>query len=134
MKNEIDDFIAGLERMMKDVDQESRNVLAKVSPMAVNNLRSSIQAAATRGFSTGELAGSISSTIPRTNDIGSFIAVRPTGVNSHGVRNGEVLGYLEYGVRSHGQEPRPVLQKSLNQSEKALYEECEKMLEKLSDF
>ena len=132
--NEIDDFIKGLERMMKDVDEESRKVLKKVSPTAVSNLRSNVQAAANRGYSTGDLAGSISSTTPRTNDIGSFVAVRPTGTNRHGVRNGEVLGYLEHGVPSRGIEPRPVLERSLKQSEKALYDECEKMLQKLADF
>ena len=133
-KNEIDDFIAGLEAMMEDVDEESRKVLAKVSPIAVENLKRNVQANANRGYSTGDLAGSISSTTPRTNDIGSFIAVRPTGTNRHGVRNGEVLGYMEHGVPSRNIEPRPVLQQSLKQSEQALFDECEKMLEKLSQF
>lgn len=134
MKNEIDDFIAGLERMMKDVDEESRKVLKKVSPVAVSNLKSNVTASANRGYATGDLAGSISSTEPRTNDIGSFIAVRPTGTNRHGVRNGEVLGYLEYGVPSRGIEPRPVLERSAKQSAQVLYNECDKMLQKLTDF
>jgi HK97 gp10 family phage protein len=134
MKDEIDEFIAGLEKMGKDVDEEAKKVLNIVSPIAIRNLQSNIEGAANRGYSTGDLAKSIIATTPRANDRGVFSAVRPTGVNRHGVRNGEVLGYLEHGVASHGQEAHPVLQKSASQSEKVLIEEMDKALERLSEF
>ena len=132
--DDLDEFIAGLEKAGRSVSEEANKILDKVSPIAVQTLKSEIEQASNRGYSTGDLKNSIQATKAKENRLGNFTAVRPTGTNKRGVRNGEVLGYLEHGVKSHGQEARPVLQKSARKSEKVLFEECEKMLERLTDF
>lgn len=77
------------------------------SPVLVNAMKSSISGA-TSGRATGELVGSIEATSARQNEMGVFSAVRPTGTDRKGVRNGAKLAYLEYGVASNNQPPRPV--------------------------
>ena len=40
----------------------------------------------------------------------------------------EKMGYLEYGVRSHGQEPRPVRAAAVAQSENAVMQVMEEVI------
>lgn len=42
--------------------------------------------------------------------------------------NAEKMGYLEYGVRSHGQEPRPVRAAAVAQSENAVMQVMEEVI------
>lgn len=101
-----------LEKMLKKLEQPEKMAIKAVdaaSPVLVKAMQSSIEAATgSSGRSRGTLAGSISATSARQNEMGVFSAVRPTGTDSKGVRNGAKLAYLEYGVKSHNQPPRPV--------------------------
>lgn len=100
------------------------------APVIERNMKAEIASVANRvdgkgrPYSTGELAASVSATDARENAYGVFSAVRPTGTDSKGMRNAEKFAYLEYGVASHGQEPRPVRQKVVRKSE----DECLKIM------
>lgn len=99
-----------LEKLMNKLAQPEKMAIKAVdaaSPVLVNAMKNSI-AGATSGSATGTLVGSIEATSARQNEMGVFSAVRPTGTDSKGVRNGAKLAYLEYGVASHNQPPRPV--------------------------
>lgn len=98
-----------LERMLRKLSEPEKIAIKAVdaaSPILVSALKSAI-ASKTKG-GTGDLAGSISATSARQNYLGVFSAVRPTGNDRKGVSNASKLAYLEYGVRSHNQPPRPV--------------------------
>ena len=92
-------------------------------PVIEKNMKARIKSVANRvdgkgrPYSTGELAASVSATDARENAYGVFSAVRPIGEDAKGMRNVEKMAYLEYGVASHGQEPRPIRQKVINESE-----------------
>ena len=99
-----------LEKMLKKLEKPEKIAIKAVdaaSPVLVRAMKNAIDSA-TSGDATGSLAGSISATSARQNELGVFSAVRPTGTDRKGVRNGAKLAYLEYGVRSHNQAPRPV--------------------------
>ena len=85
----------------------AKKAVDKASPILEGSLKGKVSGAASRGYATGELAGSISATKAKVNDRGVFAAVRPTGHDRKGVRNAEKLAYLEYGT-SRGQAPHPV--------------------------
>ena len=55
-------------------------------------LKSEIEKAANKGYATGALKNSIKATKATVNKQGCFAAVRPTGVDEKGVRNGEKFG------------------------------------------
>lgn len=50
------------------------------------------------------------------------------GTDKNGFRNAEKMGYLEYGVRSHGQEPRPVRAAAVAQSKNAVMQVMEEVI------
>ena len=79
-------------------------------------------------YSTGELEASIVATNARDNSLGVFAVVKPNGTDKNGLRNAEKMGYLEYGVRSHGQEPRPVRAAAVAQSENAVMQVMEEVI------
>lgn len=85
----------------------AKKAVDKAAPILEGSLKGKVTGAASRGYATGELARSISSTKAKVNDRGVFAAVRPTGHDRKGVRNGEKMAYLEYGT-SRGQAPHPV--------------------------
>ena len=101
-----------LEKLIRKLEQPEKMAIKAVdaaSPVLVNAMKSAISSATgSSGRSKGTLAGSISATSARQNEMGVFSAVRPTGEDEKGVRNGAKLAYLEYGVKSHNQPPRPV--------------------------
>lgn len=99
-----------LEKLIAKLTQPEKIAIKAVdaaSPVLVNAMKSSISGA-TSGRAHGDLVGSIEATSARQNEMGVFSAVRPTGTDGKGVRNGAKLAYLEYGVASHNQPPRPV--------------------------
>ncbi len=85
----------------------AKKAVDRAAPVLEDSLKGKISGAASRGYATGELAGSISATKAKVNDRGVFAAVRPTGHDRKGVRNAEKMAYLEYGT-SRGQAPHPV--------------------------
>ena len=106
----------------------------KAAPIVEKNLKTQIRSAANRRdkygkpYSTGELEASIAATNARDNSLGVFAVVKPNGTDKNGLRNAEKMGYLEYGVRSHGQEPRPVRAAAVAQSENAVMQIMEEVI------
>ncbi len=99
-----------LEKMLKKLQEPEKMAIKAVdaaSPILARSLKSAVEAV-TSEDATGQLAGSIEATSARQNTFGVFSAVRPTGKDSKGVSNASKLAYLEYGVKSHNQEPKPV--------------------------
>jgi len=78
----------------------------------------------------GELAESIEATDAKMNEYGCFAAVRPTGIDEKGVRNGEKMAYMEYGTSK--QYPKPVLRKAIKKSEKACLEAMQKKYDEVT--
>ena len=100
----------GLEELFKKgvkANDIAKKAVDKASPVLEGSLKGKVAGAADRGYATGELVGSISSTKAKVNDLGVFAAVRPTGHDRKGVRNAQKLAYLEYGT-SRGISPHPV--------------------------
>ena len=106
-----------LERMLNELAEPEKMAMRAVNkavPIVENSLKARIQEAANRTdakgrpYSTGELAGSIAGTSVKENDLGVYSVVKANGTDSKGWRNAEKMAYLEYGVRSHDQEPHPV--------------------------
>lgn len=106
----------------------------KAAPIVEKNLKTQIRSAANRRdkygkpYSTGELEASIAATNARDNSLGVFAVVKPNETDKNGLRNAEKMGYLEYGVRSHGQEPRPVRAAAVAQSENAVMQVMEEVI------
>lgn len=128
----------GLDKMLGKLAHPEAMAIRAVDaavPVIEKNLKAGIASAANRvdgrgrPYSTGELAASVEATDARENAYGVFSAVRPTGVDSKGMRNAEKMAYLEYGVASHGQAPRPVRQKVIQESEA----ECVKIMQDVID-
>ena len=106
-----------LERMLNKLAEPEKMAIKAVNegtPLVENSLKTRVREAANRTnakgrpYSTGELAESIAGTSAKENDLGVYSVVKANGTDSKGLRNAEKMAYLEYGVRSHGQEPHPV--------------------------
>lgn len=100
----------GLEELFKKgakANDIAKKAVDKAAPVLEGSLKGKVAGAASKGYATGALAGSISSTKAKVNDLGVFAAVRPTGHDRKGVRNAQKLAYLEYGT-SRGMAPYPV--------------------------
>ena len=93
----------------------------KAAPIVEKNLKTQIRSAANRRdkygkpYSTGELEASIAATNARDNSLGVFAVVKPNGTDKNG-------------VRSHGQEPRPVRAAAVAQSENAVMQVMEEVI------
>lgn len=111
----LDDLINGLSELAGDINEVAKDCIDLATPTLEEVLRNNVKAAANRGYSTGELARSISATKAKTNAYGNFAAVRPVGTDGKGVRNGEKLAYLEYGTSK--QVAHPVMAKSIAEAE-----------------
>lgn len=99
-----------------DAERIACEVIDAAAPTLEKTLKNEIESVTTQEYSTGDLAKSIKATEAKVNGYGCFAAVKPTGTDSKGVRNGEKMAYMEYGTSK--QEPKPVLRKVINKSEK----------------
>ena len=118
-----------LEKILRKLSEPEKMAIKAVdaaSPVLVSALKSAIDST-THG--TGELSASIEATNAMQNELGVFSAVRPTGTDSKGVRNGAKLAYLEYGVKSHHQPPRPVREAAVAAAEGACMSIIEGVIE-----
>lgn len=128
----FDDLESMLSKLMEPTKMAVKAVDA-AAPVLEESLRSEIRKAANRTdekgypYSTGELAASIHRTEAKENHLGVFSVVKADGTDSKGLRNVEKLAYLEYGVASRGQVPRPVRQKAVNSAE----EECIRIMQEV---
>lgn len=111
----FDDLEKELDKVA-DADMIACKAIDAATPTLEKTLKNEIKSVTTQEYSTGDLAKSIKATEAKVNGYGCFAAVKPTGTDSKGVRNGEKMAYMEYGTSK--QEPKPVLRKAINKSEK----------------
>lgn len=111
----FDDLEKELDKVA-DADMIACKAIDAATPTLEKTLKNEIESVTTQEYSTGDLAKSIKATEAKVNGYGCFAAVKPTGTDSKGVRNGEKMAYMEYGTSK--QEPKPVLRKAINKSEK----------------
>ena len=83
----MDDLLQTLENAA-DVDSISEEMLTEGAQVLQKNIREEITSAADRGYATGELASSVIPDTPEKNAFGHYVSVRPVGIDSKGVRNG----------------------------------------------
>lgn len=120
-----------LDKVMKKLAEPEKMAIKavdKASPILVKALSSAISSAADRGYATGELAASVEATKAEENSLGVFAVAKPEGLNRRGLRNVEEMAYLEYGVRSRGQAPRPVRDQAASSAESACISAMEKVI------
>ena len=113
-----------------DAERIACEAIDAASPVVEKTLKNEIKNVVTEEYSTGELAESIEATDAEMNGYGCFAAVRPTGVDEKGVRNGEKMAYMEYGTSR--QYPKPVLRKAIKKSEKACLEAMQKKYDEVT--
>lgn len=113
-----------------DAERIACEAIDAASPVLEKTLKNEIENVVTEEYSTGELAKSIKATDAKVNGYGCFAAVKPTGTDSKGVRNGEKMAYMEYGTSK--QTPKPVLRKAIGKSEKACLEAMQKKYDEVT--
>lgn len=109
-----------------DPDDIAAKVVDTASPILVETVKEMIKTT-TSSDSSGDLADSIQATGAKINGYGCFAAVRPTGRDRKGVRNGEKMAYREYGTSK--QPAKPILKKTVRKSEKKCLEIMQKTFE-----
>lgn len=109
-----------------DPDDIAAKVVDTASPILVETVKEMIKTT-TFSDSSGDLADSIQATGAKINGYGCFAAVRPTGRDRKGVRNGEKMAYREYGTSK--QTAKPILKKAVRKSEKKCLEIMQKTFE-----
>ena len=109
-----------------DPDDIAAKVVDTASPILVETVKEMIKTT-TFSDSSGDLADSIQATGAKINGYGCFAAVRPTGRDRKGVRNGEKMAYREYGTSK--QPAKPILKKAVRKSEKKWLEIMQKTFE-----
>lgn len=126
-----------LERMLKELAEPEKMAIRAVdeaTPILEKSLKAKVREAANRTdakgrpYSTGELANSIAGIPAKENEYGVYSVVKPNGTDSRGLRNVEKMAYLEYGVRSHGQEPHPVREPAIAACEADVLDVMEKII------
>lgn len=93
----LDDFIKALEKAQVDTKDACIRAVDKAAPILKESLQSEISKAASKGYATGELAGSVSAMEARENEYGVFTAVGPA--DDH---NKDKLLWLENGTMRKG--------------------------------
>lgn len=109
-----------------DPDDIAAKVVDTASPILVETVKEMIKTT-TSSDSSGDMADSIQATGAKINGYGCFAAVRPTGRDRKGVRNGEKMAYREYGTSK--QPAKPILKKAVRKSEKKCLEIMQKTFE-----
>ncbi|MDO5345303.1 MAG: hypothetical protein Q4E91_06120 [Lachnospiraceae bacterium] len=126
--------VDGLDETIRKLEKAGR--FGEIAPKAVDAaapivegaVRSAVSAAASKGYATGNLAGSIKKTKTKMNQRGAFSVVKPNGRDEKGASNTDKLLSLEYG-NSH-QAPHPCLAAAVNGVEAACIEAMEQTIQK----
>ena len=126
--NGVDDLLQVLEDV-SDTDSITEEMLVEGSQVLQKNIREEIEDAANRGYATGELASSVIPDTPEKNAFGHYVSVRPVGIDSKGVRNGEKWGYLENG-NGGNQKPHPFEENAVRRSETECAEKMQEVFNK----
>lgn len=134
MRTEVmgfDSLVRKFSSEISDMDKTIKMALGEGGEILTRQTKDEIRRAANRGYATGELARSVSPTVPRKNSWGYFVAVRPTGSDPRGIRNGEKWGYLQHG-NGRGSEPRDFQGKAVRNSEKEIAKRAQSVFERRS--
>ena len=104
----LDGFDLLVEHFTKLGDQAYMEEIGKamvneVTPAVEATVKSAVHDAEFGKYSTFSISASMQATAPKTNRLGVYSVVRPTGYDSRGVRNGFKAAILEYGVPGHQQ-------------------------------
>ncbi len=125
----IDELVNELEEM-GDLSETAPKMLGEAGTILERNLKKNVRIAASNGNATGELVESIHTMPARQNAYGHYTVVGPTGTDKKGLRNGEKMAYLEYGTSRNGkrrQPPRPVMEKTLRESEPSVEDKMQEV-------
>ena len=125
----FDKLLRKLEGIENKVPKATKEILTEGGEILTTETRQAIRKAANRGYATGALERSVAPTNPKTNIYGSFVAVRPTGSDSKGMRNGEKWGYLLHG-NGKGSEPRDFVSEAVGKAEGKIARTAEEIIEK----
>lgn len=128
----LDDFIKALGKAQVGTKEVCIRAVNKAAPILKESLQGEISKAANRGYSTGELAGSVTAMKAKENEYGVFSAVGPQGEH-----NKEKLLWLENGVMRKGtnlmKRAGPVRTRAVNsvqsKCETVMQQEIEKYVE-----
>jgi len=127
----MNQLIRKYESQIKDIDKTIKMALQEGGEVLTTVTRDEIKRAANRGYSQGNLARSVLPTQAAKNRWGYFVAVRPTGTDPKGVRNGAKWGYLKYG-NGRGSEPRDFDTKAVKNSEDRIARAAQAVFERRS--
>ncbi len=121
-----------LEQLNKLADEKLiERVLKTGGSMMVPVLKSNIRSAVKN--STGALEKSVKVSNVKTDREGNkCVYVLPTGKDKDGVTNMAKLAYIEYGVRKYNRAPKPLILRTIKDSqvnvEKAMQEKLEELI------
>lgn len=93
----LDELIKALKKAEIKTGDACIKAVNKAAPILKESLQGEIEKAASRGYATGELAGSVSAMDARKNEYGVFTAVGPRGEE-----NIDKLLWLENGTKRKG--------------------------------
>lgn len=98
----LDELIKALKKAEIKTGDACTKAVNKAAPILKESLQGEIKKAASRGYATGELAGSVSAMDARENEYGIFSVVGPRGKDPKGVSNEDKLLWLENGTMRKG--------------------------------
>lgn len=114
----FDDALRMFDRLIDNTDKAITEALTLGGQELTKNTRAAIHSAVNPRTSTGQLERSVMPTKPKFNNYGAFVAVRPTGTDSKGTRNGEKWGYLLHGNGRPGAKKHDFKTEAIEASEK----------------
>jgi HK97 gp10 family phage protein len=121
MLHGTDDFVADLGKIARA--QLTRKMLTESAPILVNEMK----AKAANHHVTGDMAGSIKASSPKSTGDGMSVTVAAQGVGSNGTRNAEKMAYLEYGT--YKQRPTPVVTPATNAAEPKVHAKMQQIFD-----
>lgn len=126
----FEDTLRMFDSCIDNTDKAIKEALILGGQELNRNTREAVHEAANAGYATGELEKSITPTKPIKNNYGQFVAVRPTGTDSKGVRNGAKWGYLQFGNGRPNSRKHDFKSKAIKASEKKCIEIAQETLNK----
>ena len=110
---------------LEDVDRVAPIMINEAMPILERNLKTELS----RHKKTSNMLDSVKKTkAGKVKGGGYFATVRPTGLDSKGVRNMEKLAWLEYGTSK--QTPTPILTKAINDSDAPVLDKMQEVFER----
>lgn len=126
--------ISGFEDVDKLFDQLSdlkgigMKAVEKAAPHLVDGAKKAVRSAASKGYATGDLAGSFAAMKPKTNEYGAYLIVRPVGRDKSGKDYYARGAWLEFGTtlkKKKKNSPEPWRDSAVSYAR----EDCEKAME-----